>query len=343
MVYWMESGKREGALRMIAVPETVLGTLAEAFGLDAGALSVLGGGRVDSDGTVYRAGGGRLLKVVHKRAPAEQTDLVVAVLAARAAFFAYLGAHGVDVVAPAPAPDGRLVADARDGEDLFLAYSYPYLAGAHPDPKTWDGALVSLWGETIGRAHRIAQGYALWDGVPLPGGHVALTWQAEIGGMEALCPDEAVKAVWRGLRARLDALGYDRASGGFIHNDPHMQNILYDGKAVKLLDFDVSCCHFFACDLAIAIQSVLFATAGGMERPLADAGALRSFTDALLSGYGRVMPVPADIGARLSLFVDYRRALLFTVMQDWLVTQPAALAAWRGRVLEAEPLFGWLS
>jgi len=44
-----------------------------------------------------------------------------------------------------------------------------------------------------------------------------------------------------------------------------------------LIDFDVSNYHFFASDIAIAIQSVLFTHAGGMERPVENKESLQRF------------------------------------------------------------------
>ena len=102
-------------------------------------------------------------------------------------------------------------------------------------------------------------------------------------------------------------------------------------------------CHFFACDIAIAIQSVLFTKSGGMDRPLHDLSALRFFVTHLLKGYRRECELPEESLHAIELFIAYRRALLFTVMQDWLKTQPKAFESWRRLVIEQPKIMGFVS
>ena len=68
----------------------------------------------------------------------------------------------------------------------------------------------------------------------------------------------------------LEDLPRTRDCFGFVHNDPHIFNLLADGDAITLLDFDVANHHWFVSDIAIACQSVLFSISGGMERPVSD-------------------------------------------------------------------------
>lgn len=319
---------------MKPVPMDVLNRLSGAFHLDAAELKPLGGGRQDSDGVTYTArrdGQALVLKIVGKQAAEEHALRSVL---ERAAFFAYLGEHGVRVVSPIRNAAGNLIESEAAGEDLFIAYAYPYLEGEHPRPERWTPALIAAWGETIGRAHRIAKGYPVTDGVEAAPGKRILTWRQEIEGFHAWCGDADVKGRWLEYRDRIEALGETTDDRAFIHNDPHMENVLVDGGEVCLLDFDVACCHHFACDLAIAIQSVLFTRSGGLERPVSDSAALKDFVEPLLKGYSRAISPPADLLDRIELFIGYRRTLLFTVMQDWLSTQPQVQEQWKRRILE---------
>ena len=320
---------------MKPVPADILASLAKRFGYHADQLKHLGGGREDSDGITYkteRAGVPFVLKIVG--ASAKDPDSA-GKIEARAAFFSYLGEHGVDVVAPVVNDDGHLIEMCDAGDERFIAYTYPFLTGVHPDPSTWTEETLIAWGRTIGRAHRLTQSYPVWAGFPSSAtGKTLLNWQQEVDGFHQWCSDGEVKTCWLLLKDRLEKLPFTRETGGFIHNDPHMQNVLVDGGRVKLLDFDVANCHFFACDVAIAIQSVLFTTAGGMERPVDNRDALTFFVDALLKGYREAMDVPGDFLDQVELFIAYRRALLFTVMGDWLASQPELFAAWKRRVLD---------
>jgi len=125
-----------------------------------------------------------------------------------------------------------------------------------------------------------------------------------------------------------------------VQNDPHMENLLINESKLSLIDFDVANCHFFTCDLAIAIQSVLFTLAGGIERPVEDIDALRRFVSHLLKGYQRECDLPPEALDTIELFIAYRRALLFTVMQDWLKTKPELHAQWKRFAIEQPPVIG---
>lgn len=319
---------------MKPVPTQVLSDLSGRFGYDSGQLTQIGGGRGDSDGIVYGVQRGEeayVLKVVGGRAKDPGLGINIR---ARAAFFAFLGEQGIEVVSPRPNEAGTLVEIALDGEDAFLAYTYPYLAGQHPEPEAWTDEMLTAWGRTIGAAHRAAKAYPIWEGMPSPvDGTMLLSWQREMDGFAEWCKDEEMKAYWGTLRGRLNALAHTRDTAGFIHNDPHMQNILFDQDRVKLIDFDVATCHFFACDLAIAIQSVLFTHGGGLDRPVSDQAAINWFTGRLLEGYAQENDLNGDILGSIELFIGYRRALLYTVMEGWLNENPPIKASWKRMTL----------
>lgn len=320
---------------MKPVPTQVLAALAGRFGYTSGDLTHLGGGHESSDGIAYRAatsGKPMVFKVIGSNV---NSPHAVENTTARAAFFAYLGQNGVEVVAPQLSVTGNLLETEALGDTLFMAYQYPFLTGEHPSPDHWTDEVVHAWGRTIGTAHKLCQNYPIWQGIPSGNdAYPALSWQSEIRSFIEWCGDEDVKAVWASIRDQLASMPYTREAAGFIHNDPHMQNILLDDGRIKLLDFDVACCHFFACDLAIAIQSVLFTMGGGMDRPVGDQKTIDWFVDTLIGGYTDIWTPPAQVFGSISLFIQYRRALLFTVMQDWLAHNHAAHDSWKRMILE---------
>ncbi|HML46027.1 MAG TPA: phosphotransferase [Clostridia bacterium] len=313
----------------------ILAGLASQFGFAPEQLLPLGGGREDSDGVVFRIArpdGDRVFKVVETSA--KDPDAVEKI-EARAAFFAFLGEHGVDAVSPVRNAEGNFIECVGEGERQWIGYVYPYLTGVTPRPGQWSKAVLNAWGRLLGKTHRLTKAYTIWDGFDAKvSGKRLLTWQSEWSGFDGICRDEQVGRAWAGLRKRMEALPYTRDTAGFVHNDPHMENLLVEGDRIKLLDFDVASCHFFACDLAIAIQSVLFTQSGGMERPLTDRAALQSFVDALLAGYRQENDETGIAPEAVELFIAYRRILLFLVMQDFLNTKPEWRDAWKQRIVE---------
>jgi len=123
-----------------------------------------------------------------------------------------------------------------------------------------------------------------------------------------------------------------------VHNDPHIENLLYDGQTITLLDFDVANYHWFISDVAIALQALLFFKAGGMERPVSDPAAIEDFLTAFWRGYASENMLAPFWREQLDLFISYRRILLFCVMQGWLATVPETRASWKAMILSEPPV-----
>ena len=109
---------------MKPIEPNTLALLASRFGLAPEQLQPLGGGREDSDGIVFRIAspdGDRVFKVVEKSA--HDPD-AVGKIQARAAFFAFLGTHGMDVVCPVRNAEGSFIERVGAGERQWRGYFY---------------------------------------------------------------------------------------------------------------------------------------------------------------------------------------------------------------------------
>ncbi len=323
---------------MIKLEETTLNSLLSPYGLSNTMVKYLGGGREDSDGVCYsfqRDGRPMVVKILAWKEPEDDFSWTRRRYEERIAFAFYLGESGAPAVCPIKDMDGLLYRHWHDGQHGFVSYLMDHVNGNPPEPKQWGGALLAQWGGAVGRMHALATKYDHWRHSPHPGkdGNPQLGWQTEVKGFQDWCRDEEVKRLWATMETRLNALPLQRDSFGFIHNDPHGNNMLYDGKTLSVIDFDVANYHWFITDIAIALQSALF-TWGGMERPVGDTDAVRRFFDGFLSGYEREHHLDNEWFARLGLFVNYRRMLLFTVMQDWLDTNTMMKESWKRMILE---------
>ena len=318
--------------------DTLVGLLS-AYGLGEGDVTFLGGGREESDGIVYTCQyGGRLmaLKIMAWTEPTDGFADTRARLALRLRFAGMLLQGGAPVVGPVPDGDGLLWRASHAGDTGYITYLMPLATGRNVPPDAWDEGFLRRWGAAIGRMHRLTVGYK--EGFRCTAqdsaGQPLLGWQRELRDFWALCQDEDVKDRWLDVEGRLLALPQERSSFGLIHNDPHVQNVLDDGQTLSVIDFDVANYHWFVTDLSIALQSVLFMVSGGMERPLQDSEAVARFLRHLLAGYRQEYDLPVQWLEQLDLFLHYRRLLLFTVMQDWLATEPDARAGWKQMILD---------
>ncbi len=327
---------------MIPVPQPVLESLGGAFGTTSADLRRFGGGSESSDGVVYayaHRDARRLLKIM--ALPAEDQRRGLFCLDERLRFMRFLGENGAPIAFPRSSPGGKLYETCAFESHLWVGYCMDVAPGKSMRNDAWDEAFFRDWGQTVGMLHRLARQYPSWkSSVDPDSGQEILTWREEWDIFYNWCQDEDVKLKWVEIRQQLEALPITREVYGFIHNDPHVENLLVDGERITLLDFDVANHHWFVNDIAIACQSVLFSQCGGMERPVKDREKLHRFLGSFVEGYEREHRLAAEWLNRLDLFIAYRRILLFTVMHGWICSKPDMHDAWKQMILSSPEVAG---
>lgn len=327
---------------MIPVPAAVLDLLAPSFGAAAGDLRHFASGGEEGDGIVYSYPDGtteRLLKVMAFRETDQRRGLLC--LNERLQFAHYLGQNGACIAYPRMSPQGRLYETVSHGDHLWVAYTMDIARGETPSPQTWDPDFSRNWGQTVGMLHRLTQDYPSWRASIDPeSGEEFLTWREEWQGFYEWCQDDAVREKWVEIKEALEALPVTRDTFGFIHNDPHLWNLLVDGDTITVLDFDVANHQWFATDISIAFQSILYAQTGGLGRPVRDREKLLEFARYFSEGYEREHHLTPEWRDRLDLFIAYRRILLFIVMHGAITSDPEGHAIWKDMILTQPPVLG---
>ncbi|MCK5646211.1 MAG: phosphotransferase [Anaerolineales bacterium] len=327
---------------MIPVPQAVLEALAKSFGITNAQLSHFGGGDESSDGIVYAYAYKdirRLLKVM--AIPTEGQRIGRLCFEKRLGFVRFLGENGAHIVFPQFSPGGNLYETFLDENYLWVGYSMELVPGKTRKEKTWDPEFFRNWGETIGKLHRLAKKYPSWKAlIDSETGGEYLTWRREWDGFHNWIQDDEVKEKWVEIKQQLEALPVDRESFGFIHNDPHIWNLLDDGNRITLLDFDVANHHWFINDIAIACQNNLIFLSGGMNGQMHHRDKLLGFLDFFMEGYSRENQLSSKWLGRLDLFIAYRRILLFTVMNDWIQSNPKLHTSWKQMILSQPEIVG---
>jgi Ser/Thr protein kinase RdoA (MazF antagonist) len=329
---------------MIPVPQPVLESLARSFGTFAADLSHFGGGREESDGVIYvypYHGSRRLLKIMALAADDQRGGRYR--LEERLRFMRFLGENGAPIAFPRLSPRGNLYETFLFESYLWVGYGMEIVPGESVAAHAWNPGFFRNWGQTIGMLHRLARQYPSWESSVDPEtGKEILTWYEEWDVFYHWCQDEDVKQKWVEIRQQLEALPKTRDVYGFIHNDPHIWNLLVDGDHITLLDFDVANHHWFINDMAIACQSVLYALSGGLGGTVHGRNKLHGFLSFFLEGYEREHHLSSEWLNRLDLFIAYRRVLLFTVMYGWIQSQPEAHTTWKQMILDQPEVAGTL-
>ena len=233
---------------------------------------------------------GRAALRLHR--PGYQT---AAAIASELSWVAALAAQGLPVAAPLPTTGGEMLAHLGDGT---LASAVRWVAG---DPIGQGGSALVPGGPAALALHRelgalVAALHAASDRFVPGAGFSRPAWDAPgIAGEAplwgrfwehpALAPAEAARLA--ALRAPLHAAVERMAAhdAGLIHADLLRENILRGPAGLALIDFDDSGFGPRLYDLGTALVQ---------SAPAED---LEARADALLEGYGRTRPLPADARA----------------------------------------------
>lgn len=301
---------------MIKVNTEALLKLCHSYRIKEEDLTFLGGGRGDSDGIAYSyndKGQKKVFKILAVDKPGTN-DL--AALNERLEFIHYLGENGIDIAAPVENEDHTLYSTYEAENHIFIAYSMMFCEGGSPNTELLASPLSRQWGKLIGKAHRIAKEYPVWKNIS--GKTSEFGFQDEVNFFTDWCKEEAVKEEWRKMGVTLSKLPINRNTYGFIHNDNHQHNIIVNENHITLIDFDVSGCNFFLQDITVPAQGIICDLSGGMVNEVYQKEPLKLYFDYFINGYETENHLDVFWLKQIDTFLNYRRLLLFTCMQDYL-------------------------
>ena len=204
-----------------------------------------------------------------------------------------------------PAAAGRrivTVVDSTTGEERHCV-RFEFLPGTEPAEDSVPH--FAELGEITARMHRHARQWPRpagftrfhWDYEAAFGAHPRWgRWQDGIGVGPA--EREVLGRLDTALRARLAAFGAGPERYGLVHADTRLANLLADGDAVSVIDFDDCGFSWYLYDVGTSVS--FFEHQPHVPELVA----------AWLSGYRRVLDLPAEDEAEIWTFIMFRRLLL---------------------------------
>jgi Ser/Thr protein kinase RdoA (MazF antagonist) len=303
---------------MVTVSDNVLTQLCKQQNICKDQLQFLGGGRVDSDGIAYTFVDNGKQKVLKILAFEKDRQRDLEAFEQRVQFAHFLGEHDVPIAYPQTNDACGLYCSYLEDKYIFLAYVMEFCEGKSPETSMLVTGLAQDWGRLIGRIHKSTKQYAIWKNLTC--NNFEFGYQDEIDFFENWCKEDKVKAAWRQMRTTMDGLPKNRGSYGLIHNDNHQKNIIVKDKDITLIDIDCMTGQFFLQDITVPAQGIMFDLCGGMHRPLDSIEPLKKYFDSFINGYEQENHLDEMWLKQINIFIDYRRLLLFTVMQDYLNT-----------------------
>jgi Ser/Thr protein kinase RdoA (MazF antagonist) len=225
----------------------------------------------------------------------------------------FLYREGIPVIRPIKNQDGQLsiTAYTRDGQQ-FEACVFSEVVGAHPNQEmaTSPHFLFDL-GALIAKMHQAS--------IKCGRAYVREDWYHERGLRHAREAAETTKNLdekdqLSASIAWMESLARTPDNYGLVHADLGTQNLFVedDGK-ITAIDFDDSCFHWFAFDLAI----VIFSMAARTRHESYDATEQQWLKD-LLQGYRSVRPLEQEEETNISRFIHFACLRLFFWIESHL-------------------------
>ncbi len=228
-------------------------------------------------------------------------------------FLSYLHKGGVSVSLPVHSVNGRTVESIRIENELLLACAFREAEGEQfifgdDDANEKE---FRLRGQTLGRIHALSRDYIA------PEGKRRFQWNED----DLLCNTErylprSESIVWTEYDQLMSWLRYfpkSNASFGLIHGDFGPTNYRRQDGQLTVFDFDDSCYHWFAYDIAVTIYP------HGWRREV------KALADSLLAGYSEytngALPNREDLTGfcrlrQLYMFLSYAKRWGFTNLSD---------------------------
>ena len=269
----------------------------------------------------------RILRITHV------SHRSLADIEAEIEFLTYLKTQGASVSGPLPILGSAVAIECFD----FVCCLFDMAEGSQVQEADWQPGLFQLWGEAIGRFHRLAQDY-------VPKGAARFSWQVDANlDFDRYLPraETQIRSLARDHRAELDKLPMTPDVYGLIHSDAHAGNYFLKQNALTFFDFDDCCYQWYIFDVATILFSAVLQPwmENSIEARLAEAEA---FFPAFLDGYSRQAPIDGLMLDRMPLFLKLRELSLYAVinthmdvdnLEDWY---PIKFMAGRKARLQAD-------
>ncbi len=168
-------------------------------------------------------------------------------------FIHYLADQGLLVAKPLPSLTNQLIETIEWEEHSYYAVVFTALRGQQwTEPHQLPLAVIHAWGSTLAQFHRASQALAAQVTLCRP------SWQdAFLEAREWLPVAEKVAHYeLASVYEWLSSLPTNRANYGLIHRDLELDNLLWDGQRFQVLDFDDALYHWYAADIAAALDEL---------------------------------------------------------------------------------------
>jgi Ser/Thr protein kinase RdoA (MazF antagonist) len=218
----------------------------------------------------------------------------------------HLAASGIAVARPIRSLSGNDVESVSTAQGVFHAVVFEALPGKQVDFDEVTPEMFRRWGKALGELHQAAQGYA---------GGGRLTWDDHLALIADRLPphEKSARKALDQLDSRVRKLPIHPQNFGLIHFDFELDNIIWDGNRLGLIDFDDCAWYWFVADIAFALRDLFDDSADQIDF---DHPALHAF----LNGYRTAKGMDQDELQLIPLFLRIHNLLTFAKLLHTLAS-----------------------
>ncbi|WHT48489.1 phosphotransferase [Sporosarcina thermotolerans] len=165
----------------------------------------------------------------------------------------FLSMNEVRVNMPVQSKHGNMVEEAKSDFGIFQAVVFRFLSGTQYEIEELSERQLYLWGEALGNLHSCSKQFLNTNTHSVRNDTVQ-----QLAELNSSLPqsESLARRELEAIKTRLMTLEINQDNYGIIHFDFELDNLIWDGDNVQIIDFESSVGHWYTADIAFALRDL---------------------------------------------------------------------------------------
>ena len=166
-------------------------------------------------------------------------------------FLSFLSMNEVSVNIPERSKKGNMVEETKNDVGVFQAVVFRFLSGAQYEIEELSERQLYLWGEALGNLHNCSKQF-------IKKSSSRNDYVQQLTDLENFLPESesSARRELETLKTWFMTFDINEANYGIIHFDFELDNLIWDGDNVQMIDFESSMEHWYTADIAFALRDL---------------------------------------------------------------------------------------
>lgn len=167
------------------------------------------------------------------------------------ALLSFLSMNEVSVNTPVRSKNGNMVEEAKSDLGVFQAVVFRFLSGAQYEIEELSEKQFYVWGEALGHLHDCSKQFVKKNST-------RNDYVQQLAELDSFLPqsEDLARRELETIKTWLTTLDINQDNYGIIHFDFELDNLIWDGDNVQIIDFESSMEHWHTADIAFALRDL---------------------------------------------------------------------------------------